>query len=692
VKRAGVVIVGTDTGVGKTRVAAGLVRAWRRRGIDVVPWKPYATGVDPDRLTPGEDADLLLRAAGCGPERLAEVSPVRFREPLAPAVAAKRAGVVIDPAEVLSRCPTGGDVLVVEGCGGLLVPLADGYDMRDLCRDLRLPVLVVGRPGLGTINHTRLTVETLENAGVEVFAALLSGARDDDTDLAISTNVDALLEFVAFIYALPHVEAANDVDALADALDSRVDVLRWLELLTMSPHDARPVSRLADTDRRHIWHPFTQMQVWATHEPVVIERAQGAWLIDTNGNRYLDGVSSLWTTVHGHAEPAIDDAVRVQLGKVAHSTLLGLANVPSIELAEELLKIAPRDLQRVFYSDNGSTAVEVALKMAFQRAAQVGEPRRKRFVRFDGAYHGDTVGAVSVGGIDLFHRIFGPMLFQSIACPAPYAYRRPEGMSEAEHAAESLAAFEDVMRTRGDEIAAVVVEPVMQGAAGMIPQPPGWLPRVAAATKAAGALLVCDEVATGFGRTGKMFAAFHEGIEPDVMCVAKGLTGGWLPLAATLTTERVFEAFLGEPHENRTFFHGHTYTGNPLACAAAIANLRLMRERNTADEAARKGEILGAMLDAALGAHPHVGDVRRRGMMAGIELVKDRATKEPFDVKERVAWRVCEAAMGHGLRIRPLGDVLVLVPPLGIEDALLTFLVDKLTLAMNDVLPAKEWR
>jgi adenosylmethionine-8-amino-7-oxononanoate aminotransferase len=400
----------------------------------------------------------------------------------------------------------------------------------------------------------------------------------------------------------------------------------------------------------------------------------------------VDGISSLWTNVHGHRVPEIDAAVREQLGRVAHSTLLGLANVPSIECAEELFAVAPKNLSRVFYSDSGSTAVEVALKMAFQRAKQVGEPQRKLFVRFEGAYHGDTLGAVAVGGIDVFHQAFGPLLFETIRLPAPYAYRRPDGMSEADWAAMSLARFEDVMRVRGDEIAAVLVEPVMQGAAGMIPQPPGWLPRVAAATKAAGALLVCDEVATGFGRTGKMFAVEHEGIEPDLMCVAKGLTGGYLPLAATLATERVFEAFLGEPHEGRTFFHGHTYTGNPLACAAAVANLRLMTERKTAEVAAFRGRQFGAWLQNRFAEHPNVGDIRHRGLMAGIEFVRDRSTKEPFDPRERMGWRVCEAALRHGLRIRPLGDVVVLMPAPAVEHGS-KLVVDLLRDALHDVLP-----
>jgi adenosylmethionine-8-amino-7-oxononanoate aminotransferase len=583
--------------------------------------------------------------------------------------------------------PAEGEFLVVEGCGGLLVPLTAESDLRNFLWELGLPVLLVTRARLGTLNHTALTTEALRAAGLRIAATVVNFAPGDDRAFTDGLQHGGkYFEFAA-------VDRPGDVEALADAADqgfSWVDDFAASVALESRADEARAgdsLPRLADADRRVLWHPFTQMKDWGSREPVVIERADGPWLYDTNGRRYLDAISSLWTNVHGHRAPEIDDAIRRQLGKVAHSTLLGLANVPSIECAEELLKVAPKNLARVFYSDSGSTAVEVALKMAFQRAAQVGEPKRKLFVRFDGAYHGDTIGSVSVGGIELFHRIFGSMLFQSIGVPAPYAYRRPDGVSEADYAAASLAAFENVMRDRGDEIAAVVVEPVMQGAAGMIPQPKGWLPRVAAATKAAGALLICDEVATGFGRTGKMFAVEHEGIEPDLMCVAKGLTGGYLPLAATLTTEDVFEAFLGEPHENKTFFHGHTYTGNPLACAAAVANLRKMADDDTVQLGADAAATLAALLDDRIAPLPHVGDIRRRGLMVGIELVKDRVTKAAFDVRERIGFKVCAAAMDRGLRIRPLGDVIVLMPPLTIGDDELHFLTETLRAAILDVLP-----
>jgi adenosylmethionine-8-amino-7-oxononanoate aminotransferase len=418
----------------------------------------------------------------------------------------------------------------------------------------------------------------------------------------------------------------------------------------------------------------------------VIERADGPWLFDAEGNRYLDGVSSLWVTVHGHRTPEIDAAVADQLGRVAHSTLLGLANVPSIELAERLVRVAPPGLRRAFFSDSGSTAVEVALKMAFQHQQRRGETGRTKFVFFEGGYHGDTLGAVSVGGIDLFHRTFRPLLFESHRAAAPHCYRCPIGKEFPSCGIDCVRPMEELLRDRGSEIAAVLVEPVMQGAAGMVTQPAGWLPRVAAAARAAGALLIADEVATGIGRTGRWFAVEHEGVRPDLLAVAKGLSGGYLPVAATLATEEIYESFLGRYEEMRTFFHGHTFTGNPLACAAAVANLdRMVRER-TVEEAARKGEILGRALEP-LRAHPAVGDVRRRGMMAGVELVKDRATREPFPAEARAGARVCAEARRRGLLLRPLGNVVVLMPPLGIEDGLLEEIATITAASLRAVFP-----
>jgi adenosylmethionine-8-amino-7-oxononanoate aminotransferase len=425
--------------------------------------------------------------------------------------------------------------------------------------------------------------------------------------------------------------------------------------------------RLWDADHRHLWHPFTQMQDWLREEPLIVDRGEGPYLVDTLGNRYLDGVSSLWCNVHGHAVPELDEAVRDQLGRIAHSTLLGLASTASIECAEALAAVVPRGLTRVFFSDAGATAVEIALKMAFQHHQLRGDEGRTQFVALRGGYHGDTIGAVSLGGIDLFHRLFAPLLFPVHHAPQPYCYRCP--LAKAWPGC-GMACADDVERIFADhpgKIAALVLEPVMQGADGMVAQPPGYVRRMREICDRHGALLVCDEVATGFGRTGTMFAVEQEGVVPDILTVAKGITGGYLPLAATVTTERIFESFLGPYETRRTFFHGHTYAGNPLACAAATASIRLMRERVIATLPG-KGAALRRALEPALGME-HVGEVRQRGLMVGIELVRDRATKEEYAYALRAGHQACLEARKLGAVLRPLGNVVVLMPPLAMTEA-----------------------
>jgi adenosylmethionine-8-amino-7-oxononanoate aminotransferase len=420
--------------------------------------------------------------------------------------------------------------------------------------------------------------------------------------------------------------------------------------------------RLLAADLAHVWHPFTQMAQWPHDEPLVIERAEGNWLLDTEGRRWLDGVSSLWTTLHGHRKAELDAALLEQLGKVAHSTLLGLGSVPSIELAEALARVAPARLERVFYSDSGSTAVEVAVKMAYQYWQLTGHPEKRRFLALEEAYHGDTLGAVSVGGMALFHDRFRHLLFDVLRVPTPHAYRWVGGPDVL---GESLAQVERVLAEHHRSLAAMVVEPLVQGAAGMLVQPRGWLAGVAALCRRYDVLLICDEVATGFGRTGTLFAVEQEGVAPDLMALAKGLTGGYLPLAATLASERVYQAFLGPYAEARTFFHGHTYTGNPLACAVALASLRLFETEQTLTRMQPATAALAEGL-ARLAGHPHVGEVRRRGMMAGVELVRDLGTREPYPFEDRVGFAVCQAARRRGVLLRALGNVVVLMPPLSL--------------------------
>jgi adenosylmethionine---8-amino-7-oxononanoate aminotransferase len=410
---------------------------------------------------------------------------------------------------------------------------------------------------------------------------------------------------------------------------------------------------IAELDRRHVWHPFTQMRDWCGEAPLVIESAEGTDLVDADGRRYIDGVSSLWCNVHGHRHPLIDRAVRDQLERVAHSTMLGLTHPGGAELAGRLVDLAPPGLTRVFYSDSGSAATEVALKMAFQYWQQRGGQHRRRtaFVCLRDAYHGDTLGAVSVGGIDTFHAVYEPLLFSS--------FRATPG---------DAGDLERILDLHGEGVAGVVLEPLVQGAAGMRVQPAGYLRRVRELCDRHGTFLICDEVATGFGRTGTMFACEQERVAPDFLCLGKGLSGGYMPVAATLTTERVHDGFLGAPEDFRTFFHGHTFTGNPLACAAALASLEVFEREHTLLRLQPKIRLVGELL-GDVAAMPEVVEVRGRGFMVGIDLGE-------HDPALRLGHRVVAEARKRGAIVRPLGDVIVLMPPLAISKTDLRRLVE----------------
>ncbi|MBI2901087.1 MAG: adenosylmethionine--8-amino-7-oxononanoate transaminase [Planctomycetes bacterium] len=427
-------------------------------------------------------------------------------------------------------------------------------------------------------------------------------------------------------------------------------------------------------DRRVLWHPFTQQKAWMEEDFPVIARARGSYLVDADGRRYLDGVSSLWCNVHGHRKREMDAAIAAQLRKVAHATFLGCSNPPAIELAEKLVAIAPKGLTRVFYSDDGSTAVEVALKMALQFWRQSGAPGKTRFLVLTEGYHGDTVGAMSLGGIDLYLDRFRPLLFETIHAPTTYAYRCKRAATLDECGRHCLQDIEAILEARAGEIAGIVVEPVIQGAGGMIVQPPGFLAGLRARCDKYGVLLVADEVMTGFGRTGRMFACEHEGVTPDLMAVSKGITGGYLPLAATLATERIYGAFLGERAERKTFFHGHTYTGNPLACAAALASLRLFEKEKVLERLRPKVHFMGNAFQDFYEI-PQVGDIRCCGLVAGLELVKDPDAREPYPFEMAMGHRVTLEARKRGAILRPLGDVVVLMPPLSISMTELTKLL-----------------
>lgn len=406
--------------------------------------------------------------------------------------------------------------------------------------------------------------------------------------------------------------------------------------------------KIKKLDQSLIWHPFTQMKEYASEDPLIIERGEGSYLIDIDGKKYLDGVSSLWVTVHGHRKKELDEAIKNQIDKISHSTLLGLSNLPAVQLAEKLLAIVPQNLKKVFYSDSGSTSVEIAIKIAFQYFQNLNQSKKK-FVTLQNAYHGDTIGSVSVGGIDLFHSVYRPLLFDSYQIPS-----------------FDLQSAENLFKEKSDEIAALIVEPMIQGASGMLLQPEGFLTKLRALAKKYKILMIVDEVATGFGRTGKMFACDHEKIEPDILCVAKGITGGYLPLAATLTTQEIYDGFYADYSEFKTFFHGHTYTGNPLACAAAIANLEIFEKEKTIEQLQPKIHLLKELL-TPFQNHPHVKEVRQLGMMIGIELIKDKEKQIEYAPEERIGHKVVLVARKRGVIIRPLGSVIVLMPPLSIS-------------------------
>lgn len=423
---------------------------------------------------------------------------------------------------------------------------------------------------------------------------------------------------------------------------------------------------LRQWDNAHVWHPFTAMSAYVEEAAPIIADADGFDLIDADGQRYLDGISSLWCNVHGHRVPEIDDAIRQQLDRVGHSTLLGLSGETSIRLAKALIDCTPDNLSRVFYSDSGSTTVEVALKLAYQyhHQKQNPEPQRDTFLCVGNAYHGDTLGSVSVGSIDVFHRVYKHLLFPTVPVPSPVAIRIEEG-----HTTESWLQFcfdevEREIRQHHHRAAGFVIEPLVQGAAGILVHPAGYLKHVRDLCTAHNIPLIADEVAVGFGRTGTMFACEQESVQPDLLCLAKGITGGYLPLAATLATEEIYSAFLGAPAEGRTFFHGHTYTGNALGCAAALASLELFERNSLLSNINAQAALIAERLQPLL-RHDFVGQIRQKGTMVGIEIVRDRATMESLPSEQRTGHKVTIAARKRGVIIRPLGDVVVLMPAPG---------------------------
>lgn len=650
-------ITATDTGVGKTIISCALGLALRKRGIDVGVMKPFQCS--------GDDTDFLLKTLAIKDEK-SLVNPYYAREPLAPYVAFKKEKIRIDLDKVFSayvELKKRHEFLIVEGAGGLLVPIKKDYLLYDLIRDLDIPALIVTRAGLGTLNHTLLTQKYALDYGLKVKGIIINNYSGNT--IAEKTNPDVLRKFldVPLLGIMPFihkVKSKNGLKTLVKEAEKRINLKPLLK------EEKAQSKKLADDDKKYLWHPFTQMKGWLKAEPLIIQEARGCYLKDTRGRWYLDGVSSLWVNVHGHRKREIDSAVARQINKLSHSTLLGLAHPPAIDLARELIKIAPQGLSRAFYSDDGSTAVEIALKMAYQYWQHMGLAKTK-FIHLENSYHGDTIGAVSVGGMGLFHKAYKNLLFDSYKAESPYCYRCPKDKNYPLCNFECLDKLKEILREHSDAIAALIVEPLVQAAAGILVWPEGIYKEMAGLCRKSNVLLIADEVAVGMGRTGSMFASEQEEVTPDILCLAKGITAGYLPLAVTLTTEKIFDGFLGEYKEKKTFFHGHTYSGNPLACAAALANLELFKKEKTLEKLQPKIQFLKKELEK-FKKLKNVGDIRQKGLIAGIELVKDKQSKRPYPWEEKMGIRVCRKAREYGVLLRPLGNVIVLIPPLAISN------------------------
>lgn len=669
----GIFITGTDTGIGKTVVAGGLALSLKKRGIDIGVMKPFETGVSKKNgQWEIQDGEFLKKTAGLK-DNDSLITPYCFKNPLAPYVAAKLENIKIDLnkvydafVELVSRY----QLVLVEGAGGLLVPVKKDFLFANLAKDLNIPVIIVARPGLGTINHTLLTIKVAQSYGLEIIGIIFNNFDDSDYGIAEKTNPELVKEFsgIPVLGAMPFLTDLTP-NNLSRVIEENINVGKIMSFVEKGRGKGLNKSELERENKKYVWHPFTQMKEWVKETPIIIERGEGNYLIDITGKKFIDGVSSLWVNVHGHQKKEINEAIINQTQKIAHSTLLGLANIPSIELAKRLVKITPEALKKVFYSDNGSTAVEIGIKIAFQYWKQTS-PRfsnKTKFISLVNSYHGDTLGSVGIGGIDLFHQIYGPIIIKSIKAPSPYCYRCYKKKEFPSCQLACAKELEDIIRKENENIAALVIEPIMQGAAGMLKSPPGYLKSVRDICSKYKVLLIADEVATGFGRTGKMFACEQERVTPDIMCMAKGITGGYLPLAATLVTEDIFNAFCGEYADLKTFFHGHTYTGNPLACAAAIANIDLFEKEDTLIRLQDKIKLFSEKLKL-INHLDHVGEIRQAGFMVGIEIVNKKGTREPYPWQEKMGMKVVIEARKEGLIIRPLGNIIVLMPPLSITD------------------------
>ncbi len=678
----GLFISGVGTGVGKTVAAGAIAHLLRQNSYDIGVMKPVQTGLS-IKDGAGWSRDLEFMRAMARTSDSDELSlPYAFSTPASPYHAALVDNRRIEPGKIIGafrHMLEVRDFVLMEGAGGLMSPLTEDMFWADLIKQLGVPLLIIVHSELGMIHQTLSAVISAEMYGLEV-AGLLVVERDDGLHPPVDVkflerNTDLpVLGFLPFCRALARKNP--DIEKFREHVEEHINPEKLLAFLER--RDAKAMQKkLEREDRQHVWHPFTQMRDWGKDGMAIIGSGSGSHLFDIQGKGYLDGHSSYWVNVHGHGNPRLTRALARQAGKLEHATFLGLSNQPAIELAEKLVEITPSALKKVFYSDNGSTAVEVALKMSVQywKQAETGRARKTKFMALRNAYHGDTLGAVAVGGVETYRRPFGDMLADVTFLHSPYCYRCPHGKSYPGCALACAVEMEQMVGKRHDEMAAFIIEPMVQCPGGIITAPHGYLRRVREACDRYGVLMIADEVATGFGKTGRMFACEHEDVQPDLMCLSKSLAAGVLPLAATLATQKIFDAFLGDFGEQKTFYHGHTFSGHPTACAVALENLRLFRNKKLLAQVEGKSQHLRDEM-VRFENLPHVGDVRQLGMIVGVELVKDRETREPFAPELLTGHKVILEARKRGLIIRPLGDVVVLFPILASRNSELKQMAD----------------
>ena len=673
--RSGYFITGVGTGIGKTVAAGAVAHLLKKSGYKTGVMKPVQTGARIAKGMPVSDDYEFLRQIAETDDPYEVAVPITLKEPLSPyhASLAEKQEVNIHLLEAgYQKLKERYEVVVVEGAGGLMVPLTESLFWHHFIKMIDLPLIVVTSSELGMIHQTLSTILSAEMYGLEIAGIMIMETNkkkhpEPDIEWLEKTAGYPVLGYLPFTSSVSgakvnkklfysHVEKHIKAKPFSDFIDRKGSEAEW--------------KRLKEADHKYVWHPFTQMTEWVKDETLVIESASGMKLKSVTGKEYYDGHSSYWVNVHGHGDPVLSRTLARENAKLDHATFLGLSNRPAIELAERLVEITPKGLDRVFYSDNGSTAVEVGMKMAVQyfRQREKGKsPKKRKFIALGEAYHGDTLGAVAVGGVEMYRKIFGPLLADVVFTPSPYCYRCPLKKNRSDCMLACATEMERIVEENHEEIAAFVIEPIVQGPGGIIVAPHGYLKRVREVCTKYDILLLADEVAVGFGRTGKMFACEHEDVEPDLMALSKSLGGGVVPIAATMATSEIYNAFLGSYEEKKTFFHGHTFTAHAPACAVALESLNLYRDKQIIRSIETRGQALADLL-VRFENLPHVGNIRQKGMIVGIELVKDKETKEHFALSIRAGNMVSNEARRKGLIVRPLGDVLVLFPILAVGE------------------------